>query len=591
MINTDLPGKEEPNKQFIPAKEKTDIYSSNHIFRACAYCRVSTDSDMQLSSFELQKEHYERLTMDHKNWELKHIYADEGISGTSMKHRTQFNEMIEACKRGEYDLILTKSVSRFSRNLVDCIKLARDLKKLNPPVGVFFESDNLFTLAEDSELKLSILSTVAQGESEKKSESMNWSLQERFKSERLLVPDLLGYSRERDAIGRYEKGSKLHIVEEEAKIVRFIYDAFLAGYTLKGIAEVLNKLHIPTKTGNPTWHEGTLRYILRNERYCGNILTWKTFTADIFEHTKRRNNQNRDQYLYKDDHEAIITPEKFEAVQTLLECRKHKIMTLPAVHVIENGIFRGYVPVNHHWINDDPNVYFEASNSIDQDNRNVRIPKSCFSNFKLDGYQVVRGYFTTARAECPCITISETKISFNIECLRKFSDVAYVQLLIHPSERRIAIRPCSERDTHSIRWRVNADKPYLTKSINCPYFASALFAIMNWSPDYQYRIRGTWAAQGKEQIIVFDITNALSLATLVSEEEKKPKKVALYPDAWEGSFGNEFYEFSIRNGFYYIQTNRGWDAQAKSQEIPDSSRVPTPTAEELQTEIEQMRQA
>ena len=135
---------------YIPAKGKTDLYGANHVFSTCAYCRVSTDNDEQLSSFELQQEHYQQLVGSHPNWDLKHIFADEGISGTSLKNRDEFNDMIERCMNGEFNLIVTKSVSRFARNLVDCISLVRKLKSLNPPVGVFFETDNLFTLSEYS---------------------------------------------------------------------------------------------------------------------------------------------------------------------------------------------------------------------------------------------------------------------------------------------------------------------------------------------------------------------------------------------------------------------------------------------------------
>ena len=115
------------NKTFIPAKPKANLYGAEHIYRVCAYCRVSTDNDEQLSSFELQQTHYKQLAQEHPNWDLKHIYADEGISGTSLKNRDQFNEMISECKNGKFDLIVTKSVSRFARNLVDCISLIRML--------------------------------------------------------------------------------------------------------------------------------------------------------------------------------------------------------------------------------------------------------------------------------------------------------------------------------------------------------------------------------------------------------------------------------------------------------------------------------
>ena len=453
--------------QFIPAREKTDLYAESHIFRTCAYCRVSTDSDMQLSSFELQTEHYRNLVGKHPNWDLQKIYADEGISGTSLKNRDQFNEMLVACWRGEYDLIVTKSVSRFARNLVDCVSLARKLRAHNPPIGIFFETDNLFTLSEESELKLSLLATFAQEESVKKSESMVWSLKERFKTERLLMPECYGYTREKDAAGRYVKGAKLQVVEEEAIVVRFIFDAFLVGWSILTIAEILTDIGIPTKSGKAEWSEGSIRYILGNERYCGSVLTWKTFTADIFEHKKRKNRQDRDQYLYHNEHEAIISVEKFEAVQTLLENKKHHVRGgLPVMHVIDEGIFRGYVPVNHHWVNDSPSSYYEASNSVNNTDSPPRLRRSYFSAFDLEGYQVVRGQFLTHRAECPCLTITDKRISFNIECIRRFYNVGYIQLLIHPSERKLAIRPCGEKDVHSIRWISNSDRlPSLASGI------------------------------------------------------------------------------------------------------------------------------
>lgn len=593
--NADKKGRN-PERHFIPAKAKLDPFAEGRIFKACAYCRVSTDSDMQLSSFELQTEHYQNLAGKHKNWDLRKIYADEGISGTSLKNRDQFNAMLEACWAGEYDLILTKSVSRFARNLVDCVSLARRLKNHTPPVGVFFETDNLFTLSEDSELKLSLLATFAQEESIKKSESMVWSLSERFKSEkRLLVPEPYGYSRQRDTNGRYVQSAKLQIIPEEAEVVRFIFDAFLAGYPLRAIAEILTEADVPTKTGRSGWSEGSLNYILRNERYCGSILTWKTFTADVFEHKKKRNRQDRDQYLYTNQHEAIVPAEKFEAAQVLLENKKHHLRGgLPVLHVIDNGIFQGFVPVDHHWINDDPNIYFEASNSVGAAHRRLRFRCSQFSAFDLRGYQVVRGQFMMRRAECPCITITDQKISFNYECQRKFLDVRYVQLLIHPSQRKLAIRPCGERDVNSIRWRVDAERPISSKILRCQYFSAALFQIMDWNPEYQYRVRGTWASSGQDEIIIFDVTNAIPVVTVQQDSLaagfRRSRRIDLLPEGWDRLFGEEFYAYSIHNGFYYLSSHTGWNAQAKSRPVPGCTKVSPVSEEELQTSIENIRQ-
>ena len=583
---------DECEKTFIPAKPKVDLYGEGHMFRVCAYCRVSTDNDEQLSSFELQQAHYKQVVQDHPNWELKRIYADEGISGTSLKNRDAFNEMIAACQRGEYDLIVTKSVSRFARNLVDCISLIRMLKSQTPPVGVFFETDNLYTLAENTEFMLSFLATFAQEESVKKSEAMNWSLQQRFKDGKLLTPAPLGYDRPKDVTGRYIKYAPLEINEEEAKTVRFIYDAYLSGWSQEQIANFLTDIGCETKTGGATWNSGSVGYILTNERYCGSVLTWKTFTADLYEHKHKKNNKDRDQYLYKDRHDAIISVEKFEATQVLLENRKHHIRGgLPVMHVIDEGIFKGFIPINHHWVNDDPGTYYDICNSIKQPAKVKRIDKRYFSSFDLDGYQVVRGQFMQIRYEGPSISINKERISFNRFCMQKFEDVAYVQLLLHPTERRIAIRPCGSNDAHSIRWRPDPEKPLYSKTLNCQHFGNALYSIMTWNPDYAYKIRGTWARRGKEQIIVFNLPNAVPIMTVPPEngEDAKAKKVTLCPEEWADDFGEEFYEHTLENGFYYIAPNTEWQSQAKSILAPGMEQFVSTTPEQLQMSIEELK--
>ena len=583
---------DDSNKTFIPAKPKADLYGEGHIYRVCAYCRVSTDNDEQLSSFELQQAHYRQLVEDHPNWELKHIYADEGISGTSLKNRDQFNEMIAECQRGKYDLIITKSVSRFARNLVDCISLIRMLKGLSPPVGVFFETDNLYTLSENTEFMLSFLATFAQEESVKKSEAMNWSLQQRFKDGKLLTPAPLGYDRPKDVTGRYIKYAPLEVNESEARIVRFIYDAYLAGWSQDQIASLLTDIGCETKSGGTEWNSGSVGYILTNERYCGSVLTWKTFTADLYEHKHKKNNQDRDQYLYTKHHDPIVTVEKFEAVQVLLENRKHHMRGgLPLLHVIDEGIFRGFIPINHHWVNDDPGTYYDISNSVRQPSRTKAISKTTFSAFDLDGYQVVRSQFLQLRYEGPVINISNERISFNKFCVQKFDNIAYIQLLLHPAERRIAIRPCKRADAHSIRWRPDPDKPVYSKTLNCQHFGNALYSIMNWNPDYVYKIRGTWATRGSEQIIVFNLPNAAPSTFLPSDDGEAPKakrRIEFCPEEWNGEFGDGFYEHALDNGFYYIAPNTEWNSQASSILAPGMEQFSSASPEQLQMSIENL---
>ena len=579
-------------KTFIPARPKINIYESGRVFRVCAYCRVSTENDEQLSSFELQQSHYRQLMGNHPNWNLVHIYADEGISGTSLKKRDDFNRMIAACEAGEYDLIVTKSVSRFARNLVDCVSIARKLKSQNPPIGIFFETDNFNTLSEGSELMLSFLATFAQEESVKKSESMNWSLQQRFKDGKLLTPAPLGYKKPKDSSGHYIKYAPLEIVESEAEVVRFIFNAFLSGRTTKEIACLLNDIGFPTKTGGKLWYDGSISYILQNERYCGNILTWKTFTSDMYEHKHRKNRQDRDQYLYTDMHEAIVSIETFESVQVLLENRKHHVRgPLPAMQVIGSGIFRGYIPINHHWVNEDTASYYEASNSTCNKLEMRRIKRNLLSVFDFEGYQVVRGQFMAAHAECPSISITGTRITFNIYCVRKFNTVPYIQLLLHPSERKLAIRPCDANDIHSIRWRPEIGKPVFAKTIKCQYFSSALFQIMNWNPDFLYRIRGAWATRGNAQIIVFNLKNAVPYVSIEQKCDSSPKphknKIPLCPEEWSDNFGENFYDHRVQYGFYFFAAD--WDAQADSVPVPGFNKTTNLSAEKLKESLENLK--
>ncbi len=579
------------DKTFIPAKPKVSLYSEGHVFRTCAYCRVSTGDEDQLSSIVFQQAHYKQLAEDHPNWNLLHVYADEGISGTSLKNRDEFNAMIRACREGQYDLIVTKSVSRFARNLVDCVSLIRMLKGLSPPVGVFFETDNLYTLSENTEFMLSFLATFAQEESVKKSESMNWSIKQRFKDGKLLTPAPLGYDRPRDAANHYIKYAPLVINGAEAAVVRFIFDAYLLGWSQEAIAKFLTDIGCETKTGNASWTSHAIGYILTNERYCGNVLTWKTFTADMYEHKHRKNRQDRDQYLYKNRHPAIISVEKFEAVQVLLENRKHHVQgTLPALHVIDEGIFHGFIPINHHWINDDPNIYYDISNSIGTNSRVRQISKSSLSAFDLEGYQVVRSQFTQVRYEGPSITISGGRISFNLFCMKRFESVGHVQLLLHPAERKIAIRPCSEHDVHSIRWRPDPTRRIYSKTLNCQHFGNALFSIMEWNPEYIYKIRGIWAKRGEEQIIVFNLVNAMP-AVLVpqeSDDEKPQRRINTCPEEWMDDFGEEFYEHVLENGFYYLAPGTEWKTYTDSIPAPGIQQFIVPDPDELQMSMEKL---
>lgn len=284
--------------EFIPAKPKEKLFEDTGTKRVCAYCRVSTDDANQTSSYELQKNHYEDMIKDHQGWELVGIYADEGISGTSLQHRDEFIRMIQDCKDGKIDLIVTKSVSRFARNIMDCIAKVRELASMNPQVGVFFETEHIYTLGNTSEMMLAVLSAAAQEESHTKSEIMNISIEQRFSRGIFLTPKLLGYD-----IG--EDGN-LEINEEEAETVRLCFYLFLNGFPTSEIAEIMMQLSRPTKTGNLKWTTSTVVNLLKNERYCGDVLSRKTFTPNYLDHKSKKNRHDRNQYRQMDHHEAIV---------------------------------------------------------------------------------------------------------------------------------------------------------------------------------------------------------------------------------------------------------------------------------------------
>jgi DNA invertase Pin-like site-specific DNA recombinase len=336
------------NVEVIPATAP-DPASDGVILRVAAYCRVSTYEEAQAGSFELQVQRYREFIEQNPKWEMAGIYADEGVSATSMRKRVDFLRMIEDCRLGKIDLIVTKSVSRFARNTSDCLDVVRQLKTLRPPVGVFFETENLNTANSDNEFTLGVMSLVAQGESEQKSAAVRWAIVERFKKGIPIIPthNLLGF--DKNSLG------DVVIAEEEANVVSRIFNSYMDGVSTREIAQSLTDDCIPTVTGNPVWKSSGVRNILRNEKYCGDVLMQKTFTVDCFTHKKMKNTGQRPQYRLRDAIPAIIPRERWMAVQELLKVRRlpKKKAPKPDIGVfvsrVKTGALRGFVYINPRW--------------------------------------------------------------------------------------------------------------------------------------------------------------------------------------------------------------------------------------------------
>ncbi|HEY9060599.1 MAG TPA: recombinase family protein [Pseudobacteroides sp.] len=305
------------NITVIPARANRSSLAENvepQKKRMAAYCRVSTDQLEQLSSYEAQVAYYTAFITNHPDYEMSGVYADEGISGTSTKKRDQFNKMIEDCKAGKIDMIITKSISRFAWNTLDTLTYVRQLKDLG--IGVIFEKENISTLDSKGEVLLSILSSLAQDKSRAISQNATWGIRRRFEQGKVTVDHIkfLGYDKD-------EEGN-LIINEKQAKIVRRIFKDYLNGKGPNRIARELEEDGIPNWNGKAKWYEGTIRNMLCNEKYKGEALLQKTYTTDFLSKKRVQNKGEIPQYYVEESHPPIIDKEMWEAVQLETERRR-----------------------------------------------------------------------------------------------------------------------------------------------------------------------------------------------------------------------------------------------------------------------------
>ena len=275
--------------------------------RVAAYCRVSTDSDEQATSYEAQVEHYTEYIKKNPEWEFAGIFADDGISGTNTKKREDFNRMIEECMNGSIDMVITKSISRFARNTLDCLKFIRQLKEKNIPV--YFEKENINTMDAKGEVLLTIMASLAQQESQSLSQNVKLGIQYRYQQGHVQVNHnrFLGYTK--------DENGQLIIEEEEAKVVKRIYREYLEGASLQEIGKGLEADGVLTGAGKKKWRPETVQKILRNEKYIGDALLQKTYTVDFLNKKRVKNTGIMPQYYVEGSHEPIIPRDIYMRVQ------------------------------------------------------------------------------------------------------------------------------------------------------------------------------------------------------------------------------------------------------------------------------------
>ena len=335
----------------IPPQKRWELAEEPPKLRVAAYCRVSTQEEKQVGSFDMQIHHFAKRIEANPQWELVKIYQDEGISATTVEKRLGFQKMIADAVDGKIDLILTKSISRFGRNIVDILDNLRTLSALNPPVSVEFETEGItYTGDGRNNLLISLLAALAEMESQQKSEAIKAGIRWRMAEGiyKFSVQNTLGFYR--DHFGR------LVIEPTEARIVEYIYESCLEGATPAEIAAALTEQGIKSPMGNDLWSASTVRSILRNEKYCGDALMQKTYTKDFRTH-KSVKNTDLNMYFKENHHTAIIKKEDWIKVQKLLSERHstaeratlRRLSNHFVAYRVKDGLFKGYLIIDSRW--------------------------------------------------------------------------------------------------------------------------------------------------------------------------------------------------------------------------------------------------
>ena len=299
-----------------PDSRKNDD-DDNRKLRVAAYCRVSTDSDQQELSFDTQVEVYEKKIKSNPDWEYAGVYTDEGISGTRASRRPGFQQMIKDAEDGKIDRIITKSISRFARNTLDCIGYVRHLKDIG--TTILFEKENIDTGSSYSEMLLTVLAAFAQEESRSISANITWGVRKRFEEGQERWAHVFGYRKD------FDTGETYIIVEEEAKVVRLIFDLYEKGMTFKAVGKELESRGIKTPLGGTVWNAALVRSLLVNDKYCGDLVQQKYVTTDLLTHAFVKNDGDEvPMYYIKDHHKPIVSRKQFNRVQEIMRFRNKK---------------------------------------------------------------------------------------------------------------------------------------------------------------------------------------------------------------------------------------------------------------------------
>ena len=542
------------NEYFRPALPAPTIQDESDKVVA-VYARVSTLSTEQTSSIENQTLYYTKTIAENPHWTMQEIYSDEGKSGTSLRHRDAFNRMMENAQLQKMDLILCASVSRFARNMSDCMEQLSRLKTMHPskPIGVYFETENIYSLDPNSEQALAIHAMLADWESANKSRRMILSYDQRIVTGQYPVSDLLGY--------RHTKDGDLIIQPEEAKTVRFMFLAFIGGYSYEEIAEKLTEKQRPTLKGRVEWNEGMVRGIMTNERTWGDLEARKTIVIDYKKGIVIRNKGQRSSAYVPGHHEGIVSPEIARAAKYLLASGHRAIGAVPDLYVIPDGSLKGFISFHPRWKGVNAEILRDLCLDTYSDEEMEHLYEeealingeghSRILSMQFTGYQVPPGIFFLNRS-MPSMTVTRTGLKISKPCHIALDNAAYVKLLYHPLYQTLIVRSSTEKEPNSVRI-VNDDSKGIS-FLPARGFVQAVYEQLGWNPDYSFRFRGIRHKRGNIPFLVFSLNEPQILPgknvkaeadqgespvryipyKTGEESKEKPSAAYGYPEEWGG---------------------------------------------------------
>lgn len=582
---------------FRPAKPKPSITDTGQKIVA-VYARVSTKSEEQVSSIENQTKYYTEKIKKTPNWDMYEIYADEGKSGTSMKKRQEFKRMLADAAAKKMELILCASVSRFARNMADCMEQISNLKTTNPshPVGVYFETENIYTLDPDSEQILAVHAMLADWESANKSRRMILSYDQRICTGQYPVADLLGY--------RHTPDGNLVIVEEEALTVRFIFLARMLGYSCEQIAEILTEKERKTMKGRTEWNAAMVKNVMSNERRWGDLEARKTIVIDYKKGKTTKNTDIRDGAYVPNHHEGIVTPQMAKAVKMIAQSARN-IDGIPDISVIEKGGLKGFVSVNPGFSGIDRDTLRYLSGSVyDEEEyqhlqREVRIingeEHSNILSMDFMGYYVPHSAYFIGR-DTPTMTISRKQLKFNRKCYEKMGGCSNIELLYHPFLQAIIIRNNEE----GFCWTNDSGN---LSTITAHAFSEAVYEEQDWIENYNFRFRGITRERGGYKLMIFFLDEPQIVANkatkkaaeFVAEEQKelaaryipyKKSDVDNVKEDWEKRVGKLYAMRKKRDGLIDSLSVADIAEPGTIVENPLIGKIPT--RDEVMDELEQI---